>query len=148
MKKNSLSARVAMMVFSTPLLLIPGRAFAQVVDLELNDQVEAAKDPNAALKPTPHMPDGRPNLNGVWHHYFDGAREGVKEKDGQSIKVVGIGRTLRHPVAPPTKPRYKGEYLAKVEDLNRLQTQVDPTFACKPPGVPRLGPPNQIVQTP
>ena len=42
-------------------------AFAQG---QVMDALSAAKHPDAANKPTPKMPDGRPNLSGVWHHFF------------------------------------------------------------------------------
>jgi hypothetical protein len=50
--------------------------------------------------------------------------------------------------AAPNKPQYKPELLAKVKELSDLQAKLDPAFFCKPPGVPRMGPPSQIVQTP
>ena len=37
--------------------------------------------------------------------------------------------------------------LAKVKDFSDRQTRLDPAFYCKPEGVPRMGPPTQIVQT-
>ena len=44
--------------------------------------------------------------------------------------------------------RYKPQFLAKVKELQDDQINVDPAFQCGPPGVPRLGPPQRIVQTP
>ena len=46
------------------------------------------------------------------------------------------------------KPEYKPEWLAKVKELSAKQGVLDPAFYCKPQGVPRMGPPSQIVQTP
>jgi hypothetical protein len=49
---------------------------------------------------------------------------------------------------PDLAPSYKPEFLAKVQDLNVHENEVDPAFHCHPAGVPRMGPPRQIVQTP
>ena len=46
----------------------------------------------------------------------------------------------------PNKPPYKPELAAKVKDLEVRQSQEDPAFYCKPAGVPRMGPPAQIIQ--
>ena len=46
------------------------------------------------------------------------------------------------------KPEYKPEFVAKVKSLYDNQVKEDPTLHCMPPGVPRVGPPHQIVQTP
>ena len=50
--------------------------------------------------------------------------------------------------AAPNKPPYKPELLGKVKELSDKQSKLDPAFYCRPEGVPRMGPPNQIVQTP
>src|SRR4051812_21976132 len=50
--------------------------------------------------------------------------------------------------AAANKPDYKPELLAKVKELSDKQGVLDPAFYCKPAGVPRMGMPNQIVQTP
>jgi hypothetical protein len=50
--------------------------------------------------------------------------------------------------AAPNKPEYKPELQAKVKELSDLQSKLDPAFFCRSPGVPRIGPPNQIVQAP
>ena len=50
--------------------------------------------------------------------------------------------------AAPNKPQYRPELLAKVKELSDKQGVLDPAFYCKPQGVPRMGPPTQIVQTP
>jgi hypothetical protein len=142
--RNTLLRCCALVTLTSGLLLVPRCAVAQLVDVEVNDAGEALKHPDAVSKPTPHMANGHPDLNGVWHHYYNGAREGVK--DGNSVKVVA--KSPRRPVPPPTKPQYKPELVARMEDLKIHQAKVDPTFACRPPGVPRLGPPNQIAQTP
>jgi hypothetical protein len=51
------------------------------------------------------------------------------------------------PRLPPDRPKYKPEFVAKVKELDDKQVQMDPALRCKPPGVPRIGPPDKIVQT-
>ena len=45
------------------------------------------------------------------------------------------------------EPMYKPEFWERVQHLDREGIQEDPTFHCKPAGVPRMGPPAKIVQT-
>jgi hypothetical protein len=126
------------------LLMIPVAAAGQT-----NYPLEAAKNPGAASKPTPHLSDGHPDLNGVWHHYFG---IGTIEKVGGNFVLGGafVPKPGAAAAAPPPdpKPDYKPQFLAKVRSLNENQVKEDPTLHCRAPGVPRLGPPQQIVQTP
>src|SRR5579862_2287618 len=78
------------------------------------DQGSAAKKPGAALKPTPRLPDGHPDLNGVWHHYF--GEDAYKAlKPGQSatfdFSKISDGAAI---TAIKSKPEYKPEFVAKV----------------------------------
>src|SRR5947207_8206903 len=50
--------------------------------------------------------------------------------------------------AAPNKPEYKPQLVEKVKYLSDRQDILDPAFHCRPQGVPRMGPPSQIVQTP
>jgi hypothetical protein len=43
-------------------------------------------------------------------------------------------------------PHYKPQFLAKVKDLDKHQVDTDPVLRCKNPGLPRIGPPDKIVQ--
>ena len=118
-------------------------------------QKAAAMVKEAAAKPTPHTTDGHPDLNGIW---FRGGFGGLAiiSPDGKNRKVLfgpldEGGTKPREPVPDkgPNQPSYKPEYQAKVDanwfDVNHN----DPTaFVCLPPGVPRMGEPSQIVQTP
>jgi hypothetical protein len=52
------------------------------------------------------------------------------------------------PRATPDRPKYKPEFAAKVKELTANQVKFDPGLRCGPPGVPRIGPPDKIVQTP
>jgi hypothetical protein len=43
-------------------------------------------------------------------------------------------------------PKYKPEFVARVEELRGAQVSSDTVLRCYPPGVPRIGPPAKIVQ--
>jgi hypothetical protein len=115
---------------------------------QTNYAAEAAKNPGAASRPTPHLADGHPDLNGVWHHFFG---IGTIEKVGESFVVGGAfnPRNAKLYNAPlnDAKPEYKPEFAAKVKSLYDNQVKEDPALHCINPGVPRLGPPHQIVHT-
>ena len=55
------------------------------------------------------------------------------------------GQVTQYPVG---RPKYKPEFVAKVKDLDERQVDLDPAWYCQPPGVPRIGPPQKIIQTP
>ena len=121
-----------------------------------------------AKKATPHLADGKSDLNGTWDHL--GGIEFVRPQnlDNGSVCVVGCppaaaagaggagaraggagARAGGPPAAPPAAnfPKYKQEFLAKVKDLSERQVEIDTALQCQPPGVPRIGPPAKIVQT-
>ena len=114
----------------------------------------------AAAKPTPRAADGHPDLTGVW----GGAAEAVKAlAPGESTRILFPVRTgpddkrifdemdraaKERQAAEPNKPPYKPELMEKVQLLSDKRQFNDPSFYCKPLGVPRMGPPSQIVQTP
>ena len=114
--------------------------------------IEASRYPNAASKPTPHTADGHPDLTGVWHHYFNG----LVAKVGDNSFALNFGQTIPKSTAggppvpqakPDPMPEYKAQYAAKVKFLDDNQVKEDHTLHCMPPGVPRIGPPQEIVQT-
>ena len=116
---------------------------------QTNYAAEAAKNPGAATRPTPKMADGHPDLNGVWHHFFG---IGTIEKVGESFVIGGAfspksGALYAAPLND-AKPEYKPAFAAKLKSLNDNQVKEDPALHCMPPGVPRLGPPHQIVHMP
>ncbi len=131
-------------ILAAAILIAPLAALAQT-----NYGAEAAKNPNAASKPTPKMADGHPDLNGVWHHFFG---IGTIQKVGESFVVAGAfspqqAALYNVPLNDP-KPEYKPQFAAKVKSLNENQVKEDPSLHCLNPGVPRVGPPHQIVHTP
>lgn len=102
---------------------------------------------------TPRLPNGKPDFNGTWEN--GGGIDFLKPQtlpDG-SVCVSNCPPPKGAPppgprvVVPPDVPKYKPEFQAKVADLNKRQQKMDPVLRCKPPGVPRIGPPDKIVQT-
>jgi len=117
------------------------------VMVEAAPQGAAAAASAAASKPTPRMADGHPSLAGMWYRRVAGP---VTKRVGKSIVIVtgqpdpeGRARAAYN----PGTPKYKPQFLAKVKALKDDQINVDPAFHCGPPGVPRVGPPQRIVQT-
>jgi hypothetical protein len=113
----------------------------------------------AAAKPTPRGPDGHPDLNGSWgapelpvsSHQDDKGNFYIDtpvEKGGTAVIYdATLDQQLEHPV-DRNPPSYKPEALAKVKEYASDKVKYDPAFHCKPFGVPRVGAPRQIVQTP
>jgi hypothetical protein len=117
----------------------------------------------AAPASLPRMSDGKPDLNGIWDNGggIDFLRP--QQLNGGSVCVTGCAPAA--PAAPasgaaapvpapaqaaqqgPDRPKYRPELMARVEDLKKRQQKEDPVLRCQPPGVPRIGPPDKIVQT-
>ena len=120
--------------------------------------------PEPAATPTPRLADGRPDLNGVWG--AGGGQgpsntvqkgntlivlfplEGADPFEGKDLFAALDRRGSERKAAAPNKPPYKPELAAKLKEMSDLQSRRDPAFYCKPEGVPRMGAPSQIVQTP
>ena len=108
---------------------------------------------SGSVKPVPRLADGHPDLNGTWENGsgYDFVKP-QKGKDG-SICITGCAQPGGSAPAPrvrvePDRPVYKPEFMAKVKDLEKRQVQTDPVLRCKSPGLPRIGPPDKIVQRP
>ena len=99
----------------------------------------------------PRAPDGHPDLSGTWDNGagIDFVRP---QQDGDSICVVGCGggpppaRPAGAAPPRPSTPQYRPEFAARVADLDARQVEEDPVLRCVAPGVPRIGPPDKIVQ--
>lgn len=102
---------------------------------------------------TPRLPSGRPDFNGTWDN--GGGIDFLMPRtlpDGSvcisNCPPLPEGEQVRRgPPPPPDRPKYKPEFHAKVEELTRRQVELDGVLHCRPPGVPRIGPPDKIVQT-
>ena len=102
----------------------------------------------AADPATPRLADGRPDLNGTWEN--GGGIDFLKPKQlpGGSVCVTDCEPAAGPRVRPaPDRPKYRAEFQARVKELTEQQVKTDPVLRCQPPGVPRIGPPDKIVQT-
>jgi hypothetical protein len=135
--------------------------------LSPEDAAKAAMPSSATPSPsTPLATDGHPDLTGLWWIYR-GANLDVKQVGNTRVNLQPTSRapesedpnnnlsvntriydSVAQRRANPDKPTYKPELMAKVERLDRLEAKLDPGTHCKLPGVPRVGPPQQIVQGP
>src|SRR5579871_1946115 len=113
----------------------------------------------AAASAVPRMPDGHPDMNGVWQGGSN--RKGSWEEANSGFGVGGLGTdpaqapgNAQPAPAPPRRepPPYKPEAAKRVLESYKNRAIDDPTAFCLPPGVPRTTVvglfPMQIVQTP
>ena len=97
----------------------------------------------------PRLPNGKPDLTGTWDN---GAGIDFVQpvREGASICIFGCesadSAPAGSPALPADRPRYRPEFQARVADFERRQVDMDPVLRCLPPGVPRIGPPDKIVQ--
>jgi hypothetical protein len=137
------------------LLLAPGLMLAQFAPPSAA-QIEAMK--KASALPTPKGVDGNPDLSGYWGFdmmalanvlgggkvTLDGKVAVVAaESQEQKFNVAGVAQRKADTAA---RPVYKPEFAAKVNENFERAAYLDPSYKCMPVGVPRLGPPSEIVQ--
>jgi hypothetical protein len=70
---------------------------------------------------TPKLPNGKPDLTGFY----------------LTDSAMGANKI---------KPPYKSDAMAKVSAANKDKAKLDPVVNCLPAGLPRIGPPHQIVE--
>jgi hypothetical protein len=115
----------------------------------------AALDPGS--KPTPTTADGHPDLTGTWDK--GGTTFGFKTGVDPTASVCVFGNCPRPNPPPqanaaptarpaPEFPKYKPELLARVKALSERQVYEDTSLRCMNPGLPRIGAPKKIVQSP
>jgi hypothetical protein len=128
--------------------------------------VQAQTTGAAQSAATPRLSDGKPDLSGIWGN-VGGGGGGAADKPDESgnLTVLTKGRPC-HPSQAQCEPGinferdagvrqrmmanlplYKPEFWEKVQYLDQHGNAEDPEFKCRPAGVPRMGPPNKIVQT-
>ncbi len=104
--------------------------------------------PGAAAEAT------HPDLNGTWDN--GSGYDFIKPQKGEDGSICISGCKPAAAAAPPgprvrvepDRPKYKPEFQAKVAELSKHQVENDPVLRCKSPGLPRIGPPDKIVQQP
>jgi hypothetical protein len=107
---------------------------------------------------TPRTADGRPDMNGTWDNGGGIAFLNPQRSPDGSVCVTGCPPVAAPAAAaagapapgarpPPERPSYKPQFQGKVSELEKDQVKQDPILRCQPPGVPRIGPPDKIVQT-
>jgi hypothetical protein len=171
--KAHLASNVMKAVVLAILCMLATRAIAQNQPAgTTGDDVKAL-----AAKPTPKTADGHPDLSGRWvgpnngggvnnqgtrvdgkvHDLAFGAvipganpdTDSILTEYGDPSKGGGTGEDRRKARETKNKPSYKPEFQAKVEAMGKDPNHYDPTlYSCLPGGVPRLGAPGMIVQTP
>jgi hypothetical protein len=132
----------------------------RVVGALLATSLATFATPAAAQKPdVPRTADGHVDFNGTWDNgagidfvqpQVRGASicvAGCPPPQGAATTVAGAPGAGGRPPAP-AKPEYRPEFAAKVADLAARQVETDPVLRCFAPGVPRIGPPDKIVQGP
>ena len=104
----------------------------------------------------PRLADGHPDLNGTWDNGSGIDFLHPEHLAGGSVCVAGCDpppaaaatRTVARVRPAPNFPHYRPQYLAKVKYLNEHQQRMDGVLHCRSPGVPRIGPPDKIVERP
>lgn len=127
-------------------------------------QPSAAALKEAASAPTPKRPNGVPDFSGIWvatRRRGENVPAAFDPKTGSFSNVLR-GRTgnpvdferdsgVRQRVVPrEARPWYKPQYWERVQfnDVHGHSLQApDPEFQCMPEGVPRIGLPQEILQT-
>jgi len=108
----------------------------------------------SAQTATPRLADGHPDFNGLWNGNANNPF--IKSEDPLAANLASRGASLLNferdgalvRRADQNKPIYKPEYWEKVQQLDQDGNNQDPSYGCMPGGVPRIGPPLKIVQTP
>ena len=115
---------------------------------------------DAGSAPVPRLSDGHPDLNGTWDNGSGIDFLHPEHLEGGSVCVAGCPpaasaqptKVSTAPASggrpPPNKPKYRPEFAQKVQDLDKHQVERDPVLRCQNPGLPRIGPPDKIVQIP
>src|SRR5437773_4526167 len=122
----------------------------------------AARLKEASAKPTTRTPDGHPNLTGYWardrrfvgfdtvpiERSTDGKTVVYAERDAPELDARAQPNFKARAADTSRRPPYKPEFVKKQRELMYTASRVDPGIHCYPAGVPRVGAPSEIVQTP
>ncbi len=130
---------------------------AWLVSNEWSPSAQQAAGGEGEAVETPRTSDGKPDLTGRWGGGGGGGRARQEDPSG-NILVVGDYRKNNPSNGERdsglmqrrsnNQPLYKPEFWERVQFLDENGNKEDSNFHCMPAGVPRMGPPNKIVQTP
>lgn len=126
----------------------------------------AQTQPTGSAAATPRMPNGKPDLSGVWAAGGGGGggRPVLEDDRGNVTDIFPSRRCAPNQVKcseytnqsedgeftarlTANRPIYKPEDWDKVQQLDMWTNKYDPLFVCQPLGLPRAGAPNRILQT-
>ncbi len=126
--------------------------------------VDAPARQTVAAAVTPRLPDGHPDMTGIWNGpplAITGS--GTRRCGPTQVKGGGLNPDTGCQtgqdnfwvdyewISPsrfgPSHPVYKPEFWDKVQELDQWTNKEDPIMTCQPMGVPREGPPRRIFQT-
>lgn len=113
-------------------------------------------NPAAANAPTPRLPNGKPDLTGVWGGAFNPITGAGARRCGPTqaeCKVAQDNFWVDYEWISPSRfgvygrPIYKPEFWDKVQELDQWTNKYDPIMTCEPMGLPRILTPRRIFQT-
>ena len=102
----------------------------------------------------PRSSGGHPDLSGLWngttvngpHLASEDPRvTNLPSRDGSLVNYERDGALIRR--SDTNRPLYKPEYWEKVQQLDQNGNEADPSYGCMLACVPRMGPPDKIIQT-
>jgi hypothetical protein len=119
-----------------------------------NNPPLAATQTAAAV--TPRLPNGKPDLTGVWGAGPNPITGGGNRRCGPTQVGCEIPRDnywVDYEWISPSRfgiwghPVYKPEFWDKVQELDQWTNKYDPIMTCQPMGIPRAGTPRRIFHT-
>jgi hypothetical protein len=153
MSRRVLGYTVVAAAIAAVLWLFPASAAAQ-----RGGRGGAAQAPDNA--PTPRDAAGHPDLTGLYGGGGGGGGDDAAGGDNDTGEIiVNLNARGGTPVnferdnhltrrINLNVPMYKPQYWEKVRELNDDGSAQDPSYSCMPGGVPRMGPPAEIIQLP
>jgi hypothetical protein len=105
---------------------------------------------------TPRLPNGKPDLTGIWGGAFNPITGSGTRRCGPTQKDCKTGQDnfwVDYEWISPSRfglygrPIYKPEFWDKVQELDQWTNKEDPIMTCQPMGIPRALTPRRIFQT-